>query len=85
MDIRRLALNPWDFTLYESSEGSLVLKVIFSEGEYKTDIGRFFIVDSLDIDRHNIDALKQLAARIRAEYPDVSLPQMEKSELQILK
>jgi hypothetical protein len=85
MDINRIAMNPWDFTLYESQEGSLILKVIFSEGEYKTDIGRFFVVDSLRIDRNNIEDLKQLAARIRAEYPSVSLPQLEKSELTITK
>jgi phage terminase large subunit-like protein len=83
MELKRIAMNPWDFTLYESKDGSFVLKVIFSEGEYKVDIGRYFIVDPLSPDNMTIEALKELSARIRTDYPNVSFPQVEKSNLKI--
>ena len=85
MEVSRVAMNPWDFTLYESKEGSLILKVMFSEGEYKTDVGRYFVIDRSQTDSANIEALKALSAQIRADYPEVSLPQVGKSDLTILK
>jgi hypothetical protein len=85
MEVSRVAMNPWDFSLCESHEGSLVLKVIFSECEYKTDIGRYFVIDRSGIDATKLEDLKNLSARIRADYPDVSLPQIDKSDLTILK
>lgn len=42
IELRKISANPWDYTLYESSDGSFVLKVMFSDGEYKIDIGRYF-------------------------------------------
>jgi hypothetical protein len=83
MKVRQIAMNPWDFTLYESHEGSLILKVMISEGDYKIDIGRFFVLDSLSIDRNDVEGLKKLAAQIRAEYPSTSLPQVTASQLTI--
>jgi hypothetical protein len=85
MEVSRISMNPWDFTLYKSNDGSLILKVIFSEGEYKTDIGRYFVIDPSGIDTANLEDLKKLSAQIRADYPDVSLPQVDKSDVTILK
>jgi hypothetical protein len=84
MDVRQIAMKSWDFSLYEARDGSLILKVMFSEGDYKIDVGRFFVVDSSSIDRNDAESLKNLAARIRAEYPSTFLPQVGKSELNVL-
>jgi hypothetical protein len=84
MIVRQIAMKSWDFTLYEAHDGSMILKVMFSEGDYKIDVGRFFIVDSLSIDRDDAESLKNLAARIRAEYPSTPLPQVAASELNVV-
>jgi hypothetical protein len=84
MIVRQIVMKSWDFTLYEAHDGSLILKVMFSEGDYKIDVGRFFIVDSLSIDRDDAESLKNLAARIRAEYPSTPLPQVAASELNVV-
>lgn len=85
MEVSRVAMNPWDFTLYQTGNGAFILKVIFSEGEYKSDIGRYFALDKLTIDSTNIDDLKLLASQIRSDYPNVPLQQIEKSAITILK
>ncbi|WP_066901756.1 hypothetical protein [Mycolicibacterium houstonense] len=81
MELKRIAMSPWDFTLYESNDDALVLKVMFSEGEVKSDIGRYFIVDSFDRSCRHIEELRALAARIRADYPNVPFPQVDKASL----
>ncbi|SCX12680.1 hypothetical protein SAMN02799620_01793 [Mycolicibacterium fluoranthenivorans] len=85
MEVTRVAMNPWDFTLYRSTNGDLILKVIFSEGEYKTDIGRYFLINSLKVDVNNIEQLKSLAARIREDYPAVPHQEIAKSDVIIVK
>ncbi len=85
MEVTRVAMNPWDFTLYRSTEGDLIIKVIFSEGEYKTDVGRYFAIESSGIDIHDLEALKDLASQIRTDYPNVSLPEISKSDVNVLK
>lgn len=85
MELRKVAMNPWDFTLYSSNDGSMVMKVMFSEGDYKIDVGRFFLIDSLTSGVDDIEQLKALAAHIRADYPDLEFPVLNKSDLKILK
>lgn len=85
MKLTSIAMNPWDFTLYTSDDGSMVMKVMFSEGDYKTDVGRFFLVDALNTGADDMESLKAVAAQIRADYPSVALPVLDKAELQILK
>jgi hypothetical protein len=83
VELRRVSLNPWDFTLYSSTEGSLVLKVVFSEGVYKMDIERYFVIGSLDDD--SMDALKLLAAKIRDDYPNTPYSEIRKADVTITK
>jgi hypothetical protein len=84
MEWKRISMSPWDFCLYESDDdGSFVLKVIFSEGEHKVDIERYFVVGSLNRFGMTMDALRDPSARIRDNYPDVSFPQVDKSNLKI--
>jgi hypothetical protein len=83
MKARPVASRPWDFTLYRCDDGALVLKVIFSEGTYKTDVGRFFEIDPSDVDAADIDALADVATQIRAAYPDVAHPSVAASALSI--
>ena len=44
MQLRKLAMNPWDFTLYSTEDGSRIMKVMFSEGDYKVDVEHYFVV-----------------------------------------
>jgi hypothetical protein len=78
-------MNPWDFTLYKSTGGDLILKVVFSEGAYKTDVGRYFEIGSTNIEPNDIEDLKSLAEDIRRSYPDVSLREVSKSDVTVLK
>lgn len=84
IEIRRISMEPWDYTLYEASDGFLVLKVVFSEGDYKMDVGRFFKIGAEYRDTDAVK-LKSLSASIRDKYPNVNYEQIEKKELQILK
>jgi hypothetical protein len=83
-EIRRIASRPWDFTLFESNDGSYILEVTFSEGEYKIDVGRFFRINHLIAMDRTPMALSDLAAQIRADYPCVPYSQIRKSDLQII-
>lgn len=85
IELRKVAVNPWDFTLYRSDDGTHVLKVIFSEGEYKMDIARYFVLDTPVDPSYAIDELKALSATIRAEFPDTALRQLSKSDLTFTK
>ncbi|WP_197374146.1 hypothetical protein [Mycolicibacterium baixiangningiae] len=85
IELNKIAMNPWDFTLYKANDGSIVMKVIFSEGDYKIDIGRFFMIDSLGNGTDDIELLKTMAAQIRENYPDVAFPLLDKADLKILK
>lgn len=84
IEIKRIAMEPWDFTLYEASDGSLILKVVFSEGDYKIDIGRFYRLEGIDRDADS-ETLKKVSESIREAFPDVQFEQVEKSQLQIVK
>lgn len=77
-------MEPWDYTLYEATDGFLVLKVVFSEGDYKMDVGRFFKIDSGYRDS-DAEKLKSLSAAIREEFPNLKYEQIEKANLQIVK
>lgn len=43
--MKPIAETPWNFTLYRTDEGTSVIKVMFSEGVYKMDRGRYFLID----------------------------------------
>jgi hypothetical protein len=84
IELRKVALNPWDFTLYRSNEGAHALRVVFSEGEYKMDVERYFVIDTPLDPSYPLGELQALSARIRAEYPDTALRQVRKSDLTII-
>jgi hypothetical protein len=77
-------MNPWDFTLYKSDEGSLVMKVMFSEGNYKIDIGRYFMIATTDNGNHDIEELKRLAERIRSDYPDAPFVPIDSAIIEVV-
>ena len=85
IELRRVAVNPWDFTLYRSDDGTHVMKVIFSEGQYKMDVERYFVLDSPIDQSYDLDDLKSLSATIRSEFPDTALRQLSKSDLTFTK
>ncbi|WP_193043936.1 hypothetical protein [Mycolicibacterium baixiangningiae] len=83
--MKRIAMSPWDFALYSADDGSSILKVMFSEGDYKFDIGRYFLIaHPWDTKPEGLELLKSVAARIRSDYPDVVFPVLDEADLQIL-
>ena len=83
MKIRRIDGNPWDFSVYQSQDGSYVLKVLFTEGPYKMDIERYFLVGSLDGQEMTGDSLKATAALIRERYPEGEYPEIQNADLTV--
>ena len=84
--LRKVAMNPWDFTLYSAEDGTRVMKVMFSEGEYKVDVGRYFLIaEDRDTADSSIDQLKLLANRIRNTYPESGYIEIGKADLDIIK
>ena len=67
--------------LYESTDGSKILKVMFSEGPYKIDVGRYFVVDSLGLGPADESALGALAELIRRDYPGTELPEIDRCDV----
>jgi hypothetical protein len=79
-------MSPWEFTLYSSEDGSRVMKVMFSEGEFKVDVGRYFLIsEDRDIADSSIDQLKVLADRIRSTYPESGYTEIKKADIEIIK
>lgn len=86
IQLRKVAMNPYDFTLYSAGDGSRVMKVMFSEGEYKVDIGRYFLItEDEDTTDSSIDRLKLLADTIRNTYPDSGFTEITKGDITIIK
>ncbi|TDZ98777.1 hypothetical protein CCUG62472_00014 [Mycobacteroides salmoniphilum] len=89
IELRKISANPWDYTLYKSPDGIFVLKVMFSEGEYKIDIGRYFQLPppeegALDGEGITANVLKELAEEIRSNYPSISYPELEKTAIKLV-
>lgn len=64
-----VAVNSWDFTLYKCDDLYYVMKVIFSEGDFKVDVERYFIVtEFISFNAGNIEELKHLSSKIREGY-----------------
>lgn len=76
MLVRRIATSRWNYTLFESAEGSMILKVMFSEGTYKVDVARYFVIDSLALGSFDESVLTAVAESIRTNYPDTDLPEI---------
>ena len=83
-ELTRIANRPWNFTLYASTEGLTIMKVMFSEGDYKTDVGRFFTRDPSELGDGTAETLKSLAAMIREEYPNRSHSEIGRTAVTVL-
>lgn len=83
IELRKISANSWDYVLYQSTDGIFVLKVMFNEGEYKVDIGRYFEVDLPGAESVTVDVLHGLAKDIRSNYPNISYPEVEKFKIKI--
>ena len=77
MGLNVITMAPWDFTLHQSNDGGLILKVMVCEGEHKIDIARYFALDRNSIDLTDIEGLKKLSSRIRANYPNTGFKEMD--------
>ncbi|KMO79425.1 hypothetical protein [Mycolicibacterium obuense] len=75
IELTKLADSPWEWTLYEASDGSFVLRVMFSEGPYKIDVGRYFLMQG----GLRPDDPADIAARIKRDYPTVDFTEISKS------
>ncbi|MBU3895150.1 hypothetical protein KH388_20870 [Serratia rubidaea] len=42
MSFKTLHSQPWDFTVYLTETGEYIIKVMFSEGDCKVDIERYY-------------------------------------------
>lgn len=80
-ELTRIVNHPRDFTLYASTEGSTIMRVMFSEGDYKSDVGRFFTLDPSEL---GYGTLRRLAAMIRDEYPNGSHPEIRRSDVTVI-
>lgn len=81
----KLAMKPWDFTLYRCGNDTHVLKVIFSEGDYKVDVERFFIVtDSLLNAEDLFSACERVSANIRMSCEGFANSEISKRDFDLL-
>ena len=81
----KLAMKPWDFTLYRCDNDTHVLKVIFSEGDYKVDVERFFIVtDALLNAEDLVSSCERLSENIRMSYEDHDNSEISKRDFDLL-
>ncbi|NTX79442.1 hypothetical protein FCL49_11085 [Serratia proteamaculans] len=58
--------SPWDFTLYKSETGEYIIEIMFSEGEYKIDVARYYhLTHDIDLLNINHTTLTELSKKIR--------------------
>ncbi len=70
-DLKEIMVNPWDFTLYVCGNGDYIIKVIFSEGQYKVDVARFFFLKNNEVDSFiDMDEVREVSEKIRGNYSD---------------
>lgn len=79
IELTQLADSAWDWTLYSASDGSKVLRVMFSEGPYKVDVGHFFAL----AEQRRPDDPAEIAACIRHEYPSTSYAEIPVTDVRI--
>lgn len=80
-DLKQTMGNPWDFTLYVCGNGDYIIKVIFSEGQYKVDVARFFFLKNDEIGSIiNMDELKIISETIRENYSSYKDKELTKGQ-----
>lgn len=74
MSIKTLHSQPWNFTVYLTETGEYIIKVMFSEGDCKVDIGRYYAltteISSLKTEEHILNALSQAIRKNPSFYKD---------------
>ena len=83
IEVRRLLVVPWDYTVYRADDGCLIVKIVFTEGDRKLDVGRFFKVSSRQTCL-SADQIGTIVSSIRQDYPDVAYQQLAKSSLKFI-
>lgn len=69
MTRKELLKNPWNFILYRVDDESYLMKVMFSEGDYKVDVERSFIVTPyINFRSIDIEILKNLSKKNKGRY-----------------
>ncbi|KAA8998180.1 hypothetical protein FJU30_17350 [Affinibrenneria salicis] len=75
-------VNPWDFIFYRSQDNDYIIKVVSSEGIYKTDIERFFKINNLkEKNDITLNDLKKIAKEIRDSYPNQKYQEIPYAEV----
>ncbi|AGB83051.1 hypothetical protein D781_2800 [Serratia sp. FGI94] len=68
ISVEKIDSSPWDFTFYKSDAGDYIIKVMFSEGVYKIDVGRYYyLANEIDSSEINHSTLIELANKIRSD------------------
>lgn len=81
----KILMNPWGFTLYKDNDANYIIKVMFSEGEYKIDVARFFFFKQEEIDfSEEPENMKALSEKIRGSYSDFIQKEISKSQFDAL-
>ena len=81
----KILMNPWDFTVYKTRNNDYVLKIMFSEGEYKIDIARFFYFRRDEIKSpEDFDSLSKLSETIRIEYSKFAKKEISKDFFDVI-
>lgn len=66
MCFKMLHSQPWDFTVYLTESGEYIIKVMFSEGDYKVDIGRYYaLTTDINSSKTNECIFNRLSQAIR--------------------
>jgi len=85
MSKMKLAMKPWDFTLYQCGNDTHVLKVIFSEGDYKVDVERFFIVTDFLLNAEDLfSTCERVSANIRMSCENFANSRISKRDFDLL-
>lgn len=78
-----VAVNSWDLTLYKCDDSYYVMKVIFSEGDYKIDVERYFVVTDL-IHSNETESLKKISSEIRMNYAIFKDKEISKKDFNLI-
>ncbi|WBF47080.1 hypothetical protein [Serratia rubidaea] len=64
--MKTLHFQPWDFTVYLTETGEYIIKVMFSEGDYKVDIERYYnLTTEIGLSEQNKRIFNELSEDIR--------------------
>ncbi|WP_367395423.1 hypothetical protein [Pantoea sp. Ep11b] len=77
--------NPWNFILYRVDDESYLMKVMFSEGDYKVDVERFFIVTPyINFRSIDIEILKNLSKKIKEDTGQYVINEVSKEDFELI-